>query len=105
MNEEQKLLPLSVAVEAATGARPNLATILRWVKSGAKGIKLKSVMLGGRHMTSIAYVKDFVELTTRASKESPTLPKLPTNRTKSLEQAKADFESLSNRSPAKRDRP
>jgi hypothetical protein len=59
MLENEKLLPLVDAVEQATGQRPHLSTALRWATRGSKGIRLESVFLGGRRLTSEGAVHRF----------------------------------------------
>ncbi len=59
MLENEKLLPLVDAVEQATGQRPHLSTALRWATRGSKGIRLETVFLGGRRLTSEGAVHRF----------------------------------------------
>lgn len=54
------LKPLADAVEAATGRRPHLSTALRWANQGRKGVRLKCWELGGRKLTTIQAVHDFM---------------------------------------------
>lgn len=53
-------LPLAEAVERATGTRPHLSTILRWCTKGARGRRLASAIIGGRRMTTVPAVREFV---------------------------------------------
>jgi hypothetical protein len=57
---EENYLPLVSAVEKATGHRPHLSTILRWCTKGARGRKLASAVIGGRRMTTVAAVREFI---------------------------------------------
>lgn len=99
MDDEKKLMPLAKAVEAVTGVRPNLSTVLRWVKKGAKDIKLESVVLGGRYYTNVENVRRFISRTTEQAKKAevddlPNLPRVIPNRMTKIESAKAKFEKL-----------
>lgn len=60
--ELQKLLPLIVAVEAAIGHRPHISTVIRWTTKGARGRVLASTMVGGRRFTTVADVRDFIQV-------------------------------------------
>ena len=64
---KEKLLPLVDAVEEATGRRPHLSTCIRWCSRGRRGIRLSSIVLGGRRLTTISHVEHFIELVTAAS--------------------------------------
>lgn len=61
-----KLLPLVDAVEAATGRRPHPRTVLRWALKGINGVRLETVIFGGRRLCSAESVKCFVVATTEA---------------------------------------
>ncbi len=70
---EETSLPLVDAVEAATGRRPHLSTVLRWCQRRNRyGIKLESWMLGGRRFTSVEAVNRYNERTTEAA--DPGMP-------------------------------
>ncbi len=62
-----KFLPLVDAVEQETGRRPHLSTCLRWCDRGSRGVRLESRVIGGRRMTTTAWVAAFVEAVTAAS--------------------------------------
>lgn len=60
------LKPLAEAYEAATGVRPNLATIYRHRQKGLHGIKLQTWLVGGKRYTTVDAVLEFVQRTTAA---------------------------------------
>jgi len=66
MLNRETLYPLTQAVEKATGRKPHLSTVIRWTTRGSAGIRLESVMLGGRRLTSEDAVLRFTEAVTRA---------------------------------------
>jgi len=70
MNHPNCYQPLVMAIAAATGHRPHLSTALRWCQRGVGGVKLKSWKIGGRRMTTVEAVQEFVEVTTSASDQS-----------------------------------
>ena len=65
-------LPLSMA-EAAdrfgelSGRRPHLATVHKWAMHGVRGVKLESLVIGGRRVTTAAAVERFVLATSEAT--------------------------------------
>lgn len=71
--------PLVEAIASETGHRPHLSTAHRWCQRGVGGTKLKSWKIGGRRMTTVEAVREFVEATTSASDpsaaQSPVTPK------------------------------
>jgi hypothetical protein len=66
MIEREDLLALVDAVESATGRRPHVATVLRWASRGSAGVRLETVFVGGRRLTSAAAVTRFVNACTEA---------------------------------------
>jgi Protein of unknown function (DUF1580) len=71
---DEKLLPLVDAVQAATGRRPHLSTVLRWCQRGCHGIRLESRMLGGRRLTSLDAVNRYVDAVTAFKDGSTSIP-------------------------------
>ena len=61
MEKEEKLIDIIQAVEAETGRRVHRSTVIRWIKRGVKGVSLESRRVGGRYLTSVAWVRNFVE--------------------------------------------
>ncbi len=41
--------------------RPHTSTLLRWALRGVKGIKLETVIVGGRRFTSLEAIQRFIE--------------------------------------------
>lgn len=71
--ENELGLPLVEAVEAETGRRPHLSTVLRWCqRRNRHGIKLESWFLGGRRVTSREAVRRFNNATTSAANKDLT---------------------------------
>lgn len=94
MLRNEKYLPLVAAVEAATGRRPHLSTVLRWAQQGSKGTVLESVILGGRRLTSIEAVKRFVAACSERAK-AKTTPQITPKQSKAI--AQRDAEKLARR--------
>ncbi len=64
--DRERLLTLSAAA-VSLPHRPHISTIGRWVQSGCRGVKLESVLLGGRRYTSKEALQRFIERTTSAA--------------------------------------
>lgn len=62
-----KLLPVPIAIENAIGFRPHPTTCTRWTRHGVKGVKLSTVMVGGRPRTTESAVIEFIEAQTANS--------------------------------------
>ena len=89
----KNLLSIHIAVEQVTGWRQNPSTSWRWSTKGVKGIRLETVVIGGRRLTTIAMVQAFIEATTNARNASyKTQYIAPTKaREKQIEKASADL--------------
>ncbi len=66
-NENEEYLPLVVAVESVTRRRPHLATATRWCQTGSRGIRLQSWFIGGRRLTTLLAVRQWVEAVSLAA--------------------------------------
>lgn len=49
------------AIERVTGSRPHPTTCWRWATKGRGGIVLRTIVVGGRRMTTEAWVRDWIE--------------------------------------------
>lgn len=65
------LLPVPTAIEKAIGYRPHPTTCTRWTRHGVRGVRLATVMVGGRPRTTEAAVIEFVEKQTEAEAAPP----------------------------------
>lgn len=65
-NHSMEFLSLTDAVFFVTGRRPNLSTSWRWSTKGCRGIRLETVIVGGKRLTTIEMVRAFVRATTDA---------------------------------------
>jgi len=46
--------------------QPHLSTLWRWYRRGVRGVRLETVVVGGRRFTSRAAIERFIERTTVA---------------------------------------
>lgn len=56
------------------GRRVNLSTVNRWALRGVSGIRLETVVCGGRRYTDRAAIARFIAATTAARERRPTSP-------------------------------
>ncbi|MEM6468257.1 MAG: DUF1580 domain-containing protein [Planctomycetota bacterium] len=45
--------------------RPNVSTVWRWAKRGIRGVRLETVKVGGKQMTSVQALTRFLQATNR----------------------------------------
>ncbi|TWT37476.1 hypothetical protein KOR34_24280 [Posidoniimonas corsicana] len=57
---------IAAAVEAETGYRPHPTTACRWHRVGVGGVRLQTVTLGARPMTTRRAVREFIRARTEA---------------------------------------
>ncbi|MEX1229639.1 MAG: DUF1580 domain-containing protein [Planctomycetaceae bacterium] len=66
-------IPLTRAPDFIPG-RPNISTCWRWATHGVRGVKLKTVIIGGRRFVTMQSLEDFLaalNVDTGAADESP----------------------------------
>jgi hypothetical protein len=57
---KERLCPLAQATRHVPG-NPHIATLHRWRLRGVKGVKLETVLVGGRRFTSVEAIARFME--------------------------------------------
>jgi hypothetical protein len=57
--QTEQLLLLANACDVVPG-RPHVSTLIRWWRDGVRGVKLETVVVGGRRFTSIEAVHRFI---------------------------------------------
>ena len=86
----EQLLTLTQATKELPG-RPNVATLWRWRTSGCRGVRLETVMVGGKRMVSREALQRFVEATTAAADGVQVKPQTNRSRAKSIDDAKKEL--------------
>lgn len=73
--------------------RPHVSTLWRWYLRGVRGVRLKTVVVGGRRYTTAAYLEDFVaHLSAPRSSASPPESRLRADqKARAAERAAAAF--------------
>ena len=64
--QSETLVPVSKIPSHVPG-RPHLATAWRWVNRGCRGVKLETLLVGGKRWTSLEAIQRFAEATTAAA--------------------------------------
>jgi Protein of unknown function (DUF1580) len=90
INREQ-LLTFTEAAKLLPG-RPNVATLWRWRTAGCRGVKLETVLVGGKRYTSREALQRFVDATTAAADGAEHSPQSNRQRSKSIDAAKSELE-------------
>ncbi|HUG71771.1 MAG TPA: DUF1580 domain-containing protein [Pirellulaceae bacterium] len=70
--QSETLVPVSQIPSHVPG-RPHLATCWRWIQRGCRGVKLETILVGGRRFTSTLALQTFVERTTAAAAGTSTV--------------------------------
>lgn len=89
------LMRMVDAIDQVTGRRPNLSTAWRWSTTGIEGIRLETVVLGGKRLCTVEMVEAFIAATTAAKNATyQTQYVAPTkSREKQIAKATADLQA------------
>ena len=88
--QSEKILSLTAAAKLLPG-RPHVATIYRWFQHGIRGVRLETVLIGGKRFTSHEAIQRFAERGTAAA-AGETLPvRTCKQRRVAIDRAKADL--------------
>jgi hypothetical protein len=68
--QTESLLSLTDAAKSLPG-RPNITTVWRWRNRGVRGVKLETVLSGGRRFTSLEAIRRFQDRVTAAADGTP----------------------------------
>lgn len=77
----ETLLSLTEAAQTLPG-RPHLSTLHRWWLHGVRGVRLETILVGGRRFTSAEALERFAAATTAAANGQP--PPVRTTRRRRL---------------------
>jgi hypothetical protein len=76
---QESVISLTEATRRAPGRR-NLSTVWRWHMHGVRGIRLETIVCGGRRFTSAEALQRFFAATTAARDGIPATPAPRTSR-------------------------
>jgi hypothetical protein len=71
--------------------RPHVSTVWRYMGPGCRGIRLESIVCGGRRFTSIEAIERFIAATTAAANREPISRRTPAQRQRAIEQAQREL--------------
>jgi hypothetical protein len=54
--------------------RPHISTLVRWWRRGVRGVKLETILIGGRRYTSLEALTRFFDRLTEAREAPPVVP-------------------------------
>ena len=89
MNHEH-LMSFSAAAKSLPG-RPNIATLWRWRTHGVRGVKLETILVGGRRYTSQEALERFSERITAAANGEPASRRTNRQRKAAIGQAEREL--------------
>ena len=64
--QTETVVPVS-KIPSHSPSRPHIATCRRWIQRGCRGVKLETVLIGGKRYTSLEALRRFIERTTAAA--------------------------------------
>jgi hypothetical protein len=70
--QNETLVPVAKIPSHVPG-RPHLATCWRWIQRGCRGVKLETILVGGRRFTSTLALQTFFDRTTAAADGTSTV--------------------------------
>lgn len=88
LSENLDLIPLAEAAKLLPG-KPHISTLHRWRVRGVRGVKLPTVMCGGRRCVARSAIFEFIYATT-AVRENTASPATPPTRNRSREVQRAE---------------
>ena len=86
----ETLLSFSQAAKVLPG-RPHLSTLHRWRLRGIRGVKLETVLIGGRRFTSCEALERFCAAVTAAANGEHTPIRTPRQRERAVRKAEEDL--------------
>lgn len=79
----ESLVLLSKASPHVPG-RPHTSTLIRWADRGTRGVKLETVLVGGRRFTSLEALERFFAATTAAADGQDPSPRTAARRARDI---------------------
>jgi hypothetical protein len=69
--EQMRLLTKAAA---DVPGRPHISTLMRWALRGVKGVRLETVVIGGRRFTSLEAIQRFIARLSQTRSSDPSTP-------------------------------
>ena len=81
-------------VERLTGTRPHRNTIRRWRRDGVGGVRLKTIRLGHRYLTSRRWIAEFIDASSQEPAEVRGTARLSAAAERANATAKAELQRM-----------
>ena len=91
---DEHLITLAQAARELPGGPVHVSTLHRWRLSGIRGVKLETLMRGGRRMTSPEAIGRFISRTTAVANGEPVPVRTPTQRARDVEAAERELDTI-----------
>jgi hypothetical protein len=88
--QSESVVSLTAAAKSLP-SRPHIATVYRWFQHGVRGIRLETVLLGGRRFTSHEALQRFTERLTAAAAGEPVPARTLKQREAAMQRAEAEL--------------
>ena len=85
----ENVFPVNEAPKHIPG-RPSQASVWRWVLKGIGGIKLESILIGGRRLTSTEAIQRFADARTAQANGEPIPSRTPKQRERDIAAAERE---------------
>lgn len=82
----ETLVSLTQAAHTLPG-RPNITTVWRWRNRGVRGVRLETILSGGRRFTSLEAIRRFQDRVTAAADGDVVRNETPAQRARSVDRA------------------
>ena len=89
---KETVFPVTEAPEHIPG-RPSKATVWRWVLTGVGGVKLESILVGGKRFVSAESIQMFCDRRTAAADGDTPPVQTSKQRERAIEQAEREFDA------------
>lgn len=73
---DESLMTLAEAARSLPH-KPHVATLYRWMSRGVRGIRLRTILVGGRRYTSREALNEFIEATSQVGRQQTEIAPLP----------------------------
>ena len=90
----ETVFPVTEAPEHIPG-HPSPASVWRWVLNGVGGVKLESILIGGKRFTSAESIQRFCDRRTAAADGDTPPVRTSRQRERAMQQAEREFDANS----------
>jgi len=88
---KEKLLTIPAAARSLPHGPAHVATVWRWIQTGCRGVRLESVLVGGKRFTSEEALQRFFERGNAAADGKPIPARSAKQRERAIEAAEREL--------------